>query len=635
MATGVTCELWAEDERVPDGSTAIDPLNPIALSGLKVSWGRSTTVDQPDVSTCSFEVADLPGGQAFGELLYIGLPVRVTATGTVYPDPSVSTFRDPGFESGPPIYTGDTGIYVSRSTRRVHAGTYATALQAARPGDQARVIFAPGAFVPFGSPPDAWDDIPRTLGGQAWSYGCSIYVPTGMVATIRPVLFDGPYYGASEAMPDAVPLTVTGDGAWHVVSGPVVPTAVGGWIGLQVALYPTGWTWDQAGSTTWDTVGAAVQWDDYSTAYVDDIRVLAPSGGTDSQVLVFAGRITDLVAVYDDAPQAPVIRATCADFTADLDNIDVGDEPWLVEPLATRFTRILSLTGLPITATIDASVASTLVTWRDTDRQPATGLLAELATSVDAVMWSAVHQVSGAYLDVEDPSNRPPARTLVLSGGVIVTVPSTAGLELSACDVLRDPVTWREDVGDVSTRVAVGWKFQTTADGSPATEDRTYTIIDTDREGYGPGKFGTRRYGITTQLQAEADAAAVARRILDRTVIGWRMSGLSVDETLSGSDIEPDQEVTRLLTLLDGTSRNGLLLRITDLPAWAPPGALASVYLEGGTYVYDDGRWQLDLAVSSALQLSDSAQWDQLTPAWTWNQFDPAITWDGLNGVGV
>jgi hypothetical protein len=636
MATGVTCELWADTERVPDGSTPIDPLDPIALSGLRLTWGRSTTVDQPEASTCSFDVADLPGGQAFGELFRVGSPIRVTATGTTYPDPTVSTFRDPGFETGSPITTGRVRATVARSTRRAHAGTHAAAIAPtvdAVPGTGVSAVFAPGAFVTTGTNPDAWDDIPKTLAGQRWSYGASVFVPTGMKATLRPVLFDAPWSGSWRVVSAAAPLSVVGDNAWHVVSGPVISDP-GGWIGLQLTLLPhVGLAWDGlSAALTWDAVAADWQWNDYGTAYLDDVRVLAPASGAASQVLVFAGRITDLEAVFDDAIDAPLIRATCADFTADLDNIDVGDEPWLVEALSARFSRILTLSGLPVTATIDPSIAGTLVTWRDADRQPATGLLAELAASVDSVMWSAVHAVSGPYLDVEDPANRPPASELALVGGVVVIVDaSTGGLELSACDVLREPVTWRENVGDVATRVSVDWKMQV---AGPATEDATYTIVDPSREGYGTGRYGTRRYGLSTQLQSEADAAAVAQRILDRTVLGWRVSGVAVDDLVTASDVTPDAATHRMLTLLDGTSRNGLLLRLTDLPSWAPGAPTVGVYLEGGSYTFDGGRWLLELGVSAAKNQGDSATWDELDPAWQWDQFDPAITWDDLNGVG-
>jgi hypothetical protein len=62
---------------------------------------------------------------------------------------------------------------------------------------------------------------------------------------------------------------------------------------------------------------------------------------------------------------------------------------------------------------------------------------------------------------------------------------------------------------------------------------------------------------------------------------------------------------------------------------------MAGVYLEGGTYRFVGGRWVVELLVSSASGLGQSAQWDQLDPTWTWDQWDPAITWNDLRGVAA
>lgn len=58
-----TCELWVDGVRYADGHAAGEnPLNPFAISGLKIAWGRETTVDQPDPATCTFTIIDPPGG---------------------------------------------------------------------------------------------------------------------------------------------------------------------------------------------------------------------------------------------------------------------------------------------------------------------------------------------------------------------------------------------------------------------------------------------------------------------------------------------------------------------------------------------------------------------------------------------
>jgi hypothetical protein len=204
------------------------------------------------------------------------------------------------------------------------------------------------------------------------------------------------------------------------------------------------------------------------------------------------------------------------------------------------------------------------------------------------------------------------------------------GFDLSACQVLRDPVSWVQTVADVVTRVAVSWKVQgVDDDGLPTTTDSTVHEIDPGLEAI----HGSRRVSVSTQLQAADDAIDVAQRILARTSpADWRAEGLTVDD----DDIPGGTTgVALLLDLLDGTSRIGAPVVLGELPSWSPAGAMAGVYLEGGTYRFVGGRWVVELLVSSASGLGQSAQWDQLDPTWTWDQWDPAITWNDLRGVAA
>lgn len=375
-------------------------------------------------------------------------------------------------------------------------------------------------------------------------------------------------------------------------------------------------------------------WLDYSAAFIDNVTVLAPEAGTTLDVLVFSGRITDLTTSYDDGVNAPVVHVTALDFTADLDNVRIGDEPWAVETMAERFNRIVSLSGLPITTLIDSTVADTLISYQDVDSQPATGLLKDLSQSVDAVLWSAVHATTGAYLRVEDPATRASLYRLSMVDGVIVIVESGSiddAIDLSACDVLRDPVEWKQTVSDVSTRSSVTWQEQGVDDkGKPVTTERTETVVDSTLE----LDYGVRTISVSTLLQSATDARWVADRILARTSIrDWRASGITIDDddSLERADAAA---VDLLLSLLDGTRRIGQALRLIDLPPWSPAGDDVPVFLEGGRYAYLDGAWTLDLTVSSAVSTGVSLAWDQIDPAWTWIQFDPGISWSDLYGVG-
>ena len=191
MSTGTTATLYVDGERFADGSPGDDLTDPVALSGLTVVWGRDTTVDQPAPSTCSFTVADRAGGRSFLDLLHTGLSVDVTATGVDYPDPTVSTFLDPGFETDPIAATPQNAT-VGASTRRVHGGSRALQVLPVDGTRRWTVTLPPAPFVPAGTNPGVWDTIPQTEPGQTWQVGAWIWAPAGVSVTVRPVLFAGP-----------------------------------------------------------------------------------------------------------------------------------------------------------------------------------------------------------------------------------------------------------------------------------------------------------------------------------------------------------------------------------------------------------------------------------------------------------
>jgi hypothetical protein len=631
VSAGIECTVYVDGKRFADGSPGDDPLAPTALAGLQIQWGRSTTVDQPEPSTCAFRVLDEQGGRAFLDELRTGLTVDVTATGTIYPDPTVGTFLDPEF------LNPDTPAIVTNATGTPVAGVYEL-----HPKDAARTmtaVFAPAPFELAGTNPAAWDAIPATSAGQTWSIAARIKTAPGAHAVIRPVLFTGPWKNTAVIVDDPVEVTI--DDAWTDVTATFVPELDGAWVGLQVTVYPTGPRWiDVDPALTWAEVDPARTWLDMDTTRLESVNAFTPAAGVERTVLVFSGRITDMNAAWDEDAGAVVVDVTCQDFTADLDNTRVGDQPWAVEPMSARFNRVLELTGLPITAEIDPTLAATLVSYQDVDSQPATALLQDLAQSVDGVLWSATHQVTGPYLHVEDPNQRTPLGHLELVNGVVVIVysstPGDRALRISACDILRDPVEWLQSVADVTTRASVGWLEQGVDDkGKPTTTDRTQTMIDPGLE----AQYGQRGISVGTLLQSATDAADVATRLLARTSqYGWRASGLHIDDdTIEQRDAIA---VIMLLELLDGTIRNGRSLRLTDLPPWSPVGADVGVYLEGGTYTYDSNVdedatiWQLDLTVSNGAGAGTSLRWIDADPTWTWSQVDPNINWLDLYGVG-
>jgi len=637
MTTGITCTVLIDGQRAADGSPGDNPSEPAILSDLKVTWGRSDTMSQPGVDSCSFSVIDQaagsssPGLRAFNDQYRTGRRVDVLARGESYPEPSVPTFVNPGFELADQTWSASAGTAV-RSSARKRTGSWALAVRAAG-GSSAAVFLAPGPFQPAGTNPDAWDEIPTTSVGQTWQATTTLWLPPGATATIRAAVYSGPY--ASAASIAGTARTVIGDGSWQTISAEHTVQIADRWVGIHVELSPTGISWDQAPpALAWDAVDPTWTWDDVGTMYLDDVQVISPAEGTGRSVLVFAGRITDLSAGWDDSAGCPLIEVVASGFTADLDNRKVGDEPWTVESAEARARRILQLAGLPIDIDVDATIAPILLSWRDVDSQGATGLLQQVASSVDGVLWPAVHLSLGAYLRLEDPSLRASLLQLAeTADGTIVIVQSDpdAGLDLSACEILRDPVSWIQSVADVATRVSVGWQVQGLDDeGLPTTSEATVLLVDAGLE----ASMGTRAISASTQLQAEADAEDVGQRLLTRAApSGWRAGGLTIDD----EDVRPGIDgVAMLLTLLDGTSRIGLPLVLGELPDWSPTGESAGVYLEGGSYSFVEGRWVLELGVSaSGGGLGTSAAWDELDPSWTWNDWDPAITWNDLRGVSA
>jgi hypothetical protein len=623
--------VYVDGARFADGSPGDDPLAPTALSGLSVTWGRSTTVDQPEPSTCEFTIADLPGGSSFASTLRTGLPVDIRARGLVSPDPTVSTVLDPGFDATP---AGSTPRSVSTtagsSVVAAVAGNPALRVVAADPRTAPTVLIAPDVF---STVVDAWDEIPKIGPGQSWSVAVDVMAWHGATVTVQPVLFTDPT--GTHYSPLGPAATRTGSGAWQTITVPAVSSTVSGWVGVRVRTVPVGPRWlDMSPDMSWAATPGV--WVEYGSFAVDNVAILAPASGVDLEVLVYSGRITDLEASFDGGIVGATVAVTCSDFTADLDNIRVGDEPWAVEPMGARFNRILALSELDVSAVIDATISPTPVSYQDVDSQPVAGLLKDLAQSVDGVMWSATHITTGPYLHVEDPDTRPPEYVLAVdpdTGLVEITDASVVagGVQISACDVLRDPVSWIQNVADVATRVAVTWLEQGVDDaGLPTTTDRTYLTVDAALE----VDYGQRGMSVSTMLSAQSDAADVANRVLARSSLtGWRIDGLVVDDV--ELDLTGPPAVSLVLKLLDGTTRNGLPIALVDLPAWSPVGTATACYLEGGKYAFVDGAWVLDLTVSRAETTGRSVAWVELDPAWRWVDFDPGMSWADLYGVGT
>lgn len=653
------CDLYINGELFPDGREDDDFLSPLALDGLAITWGRETTVDQPEPSSCTFEVMDVPGGNAFLGNIFTGASVEVRSAvevGGGGDDGQTQTLPDPTF-SGTAVGAtptnalpelASTAVVIDAGSNRGHALDLAKV-----PGDTtnpslARVSLAPGPIT--SGDPDAWADLPRVPDGSTWSYTLDLLAPPGAAVNVQGVYWYAPDGVGNGGAGSASVVNVVGTGEWEGVEhGPFVLTAPQpAWLGLWVRVTYTPWDqWPSSNGATWDEVPDGLTWDDLATTRVDNVNLYLYDAAPTNTLVMFAGAITDVEVAWDESlPPAggARLKVTASDFTAQTNNFYVGDEPWPVEPMGTRFARVVTALnqgmnqGIGFGYVIAPSRAPIPLGYQDVDNQAAYGLLQGYAESVDGVLWPAVHLTyPRRYFYVEDINAR--ASGIVLAqdpdtGWVVVDDSGQVGrTRLSSCYVLRDPVAFRQSTEDVTTRVAVGWEEQTLdEEGQPAPTQRTAELVNTVAE----ARLGVRRLQTSTLLTTEADAEDHAERKLRRlSSDAWRAEGVVWDLAIYETDDYPADVQETAADLLDGTTRIGLPLTLTDLPAWAPSGETLPVYVEGGTYTFTGGRWVLSLVVSNVYGAGSSASWDDLPGTWRWDDFGPDVTWNDLYGAEV
>jgi hypothetical protein len=622
------CMLIVDGVQFADTAAAIAAGEPTALADVEVVWGRDTTVDQPAAGTCTAVIEDRTGGSSFlTSTLDVGARLEVIANGDIATDAPANIVHDPGFETLPlgDIINGRVAVETGAASAvaaPVHTGAQAVAYDPAAP---AWMLIPPAAF---SADPTAWDAIPRFDPARPWSWQLAVRPDYWQAVTVTPVLLAGP----TTPVPGAylgVGVTVTGDGAWHVIENTTtVAAGETGWLGLLVDVGPRPpWT---AVPGTWDTTPGT--WDDYRGVVVDDVVLAVPPGAIMRPALVFSGVVTDLAATMDRTGTMRV-KVTAVDQLVKLENRGVGDVPWPAETLAARVDHVLADLGGIVTARIDSPLDTSMITWQDVDNQPAASLLAGYAQGVDGVLWSATHATTGPYLWIENPTNRAQIGELELVGALVVIVytdEARGTTSLDGCLLPIEPIEWLRDVSDVITRVDATWSEQTLGDdGLPAPTDRKTTV---DALAEVIDRHDIRRYAVTTNLTTQAAAEEVGQRILNRsTTLEWRAADVVLD--LAVTPPATGLDVANVLDLLDGTSRLGRGLVVSDAEMW-PGEDTIGLYLEGGSYIFD-GAWRLALNCSSHTGMGASVKWNELDPAWAWNEFDPAIRWFDLHGIAA
>jgi hypothetical protein len=663
----VSCIVYVEGNRIAD--TGPDYLNdvPTVLAGLSVEWGRETVVDQPPTSTCSFTVAERPGMRSIFPVLHVGNRVDVEVG-----------YQDESIPPGAPVNVAEDGnfltIPISQRTR-YGTGSVARAVLGGNVtmlGVQSGSIYArttrslPAAFAndmiliapaAFSNQSTAWDSIPQVLPGSSWqlqfyagmggngdtgSQTPGQYYPQPLA---QAVLFTSPSAtGPYSFIGPQVTLESLNNLQWTINVPIPTPLPQRGWLGLAVWPRPR-ITWERYWSATAPWTGALDAWvgaTGYNPRGLDDLRIsffqVITTGGADlrRQMLAFAGRITDLeiVGAQNGSSQW---RATCADVTADMANDAIGDDPWQQERIDVRVPRIQSLSSVDFTTDIDSGIAHRVMSYIDVDSQPTIGLITDMANSSGGIVWAAFTTERGFYLWIEDPENRVALGALMFDANIGRVVidwnryhPGGSAI-VSACDIPRDAPSFVQNVSDVITRVDLTWLEQTMGeDGvTPEPTERYVHVWDSDAEAL----YGVRALSMSTQLVNSTAATDVATQALMRqSDLRWRMLNIEWD---TGTRVLTDADRTYLLRILDGVTRIGLPVTITDLPAWTPDYPAVNAYLEGGTYTYTDGAWTVDLNLSPSHTIGASATWAQLPVAWRWNQFDINIAWSDCWGLAV
>lgn len=624
LSNEIGCTVLIDGVPINDGCVSTDPFVPTVLSGLKIEWGRSSTVDQPQASTCTFQIIDPLVEPRIVPSLTIGRRVDVRVDTIVYLDPDISLV--------PHFYPS----WIEHALSVVVNPPDVMTVVSDGSGQRTVVLLPP---LPLSGNPFAWDAVPRTLPGQEWHFQGTVTFPvpfagySGWAAQLRPVAFVNPSgAGAHNLSPDPAATLTPANPTCDVYFVP----EPGVWLGMQYTVAPTSPRWVDLDNTSWSSLGAHPTWDELGTTKLSGMKLLAPSQGTAESAFVFSGRITDVLATWDGTIDSE-IQVIAQDWRAELANRNVGDQPWASESLNARAQRIVQLSGQPMTLNVDAGVANLPVSYRDVDRQPALDLLQQLANSCGGVLWAATHIVTGQFMNIEDVNTRPAALTLSDAGGlvhVVVSATATANaMPITACDIDLEPVQFILDMTDTLSMIAVQWMDQTVnTEGKLAPTQRTVEVTSPETM----AAIGARRMSVSTQLTQQTDATAQANQWLARSsTLAWRVEGLRW--TTSDDRLGPD-DIATAMNLLDGIKRNGLPIALTDLPPWTDPMTgnqdAVALYLEGGTYTYDAGSWVLVIKTSSATgsAIGDTS-WNDLDADWLWTTFDPGVSWLDLYGV--
>lgn len=574
-----SCTLTVAGQRV----TALDSLN--------VTWGRDNSTTQPAAATCTASLFVDDAATAL-QMYTIGRKVTVSS--------DIATYT-----------TGTPSPYaIALATALYGKIDAAGRIRSDADGDDLAILTMPPAQP--SDDPAAWDAIPVAESDTTWTIEAVLDLPAGASVSIRPCYYASPS-GSPTFGEEIASIRRTGTVR---AAFTIPPAARRKWVGVVLVAGPTGVTWNTS-PVPWKPGPRA--WTGLNTITLRSVNVTRPKEATTIPVEVFAGSITDVSVEFNEQARRPVLQITAADMLAELEHVRVSAEPWATQRLSDRLNNIVRALPQSVTPsiTVDPVPASRSLIWQDADSQSAATLFKSAATSTGAVLWSATHRLTGPYLKFEDPSTRGALGKLTLENGQLHVSAQKAAHTLSASQLLREG-TLTQSNGDAASVIRLTWKEPgVDADGKRTATDRTITIADKDLI----SRIGYREISLSTSLAIQAEAEAAAARLF-RTYLpgGFNIPRLTWDTRVHPEKINPDT----LATLLDATRRLGLMLSVTDLPAWYPTSTMTT-YIDGGRYTYENQRWKLELNASTTAATGRGLTWNQLPPV-TWKTSRP-LTW--------
>ena len=351
-------------------------------------------------------------------------------------------------------------------------------------------------------------------------------------------------------------------------------------------------------------------------------------------VSMFAGRVVErkLAHTDKDGTRMGLFTVTAAGALAALGVRMVGDTPWPQETGAQRAGRILVAADVRwrVQGVLDLQVLA-----RDVDRQPAAGLLDELAEWTGAAVFDTptgevVYQAMASRTRIHpyrwndfDPAltwnDFDPALTWDGDPPSIGQWPSPASQfpTVLPCDAVVWEPEWFTSEAAVINQVTVAY--------GPADPQAEVELADAASI----GRHSRRHLSMSTGLAGAADATARATHILTtQHAERWQIG-----------------DVTVALGALDTTTRGkvlGLLcgdhVTLEGLPQPAPATDWTGI-VEGWTYTMwaDGGQFheQMVLTLSDPLLSLVVMQWQDYTATYLWSDHPDALTWDDLETTSV